>query len=380
MNVYLAAAAMTKFGELWNYDLRELAIEAAVKAIKSSKVKLAEIDAIFVANMAAESLTGQAHLGSLIAGSLGLNIPAYRVEAACASGGMAINLAAMSIQAGKFKNVLVIGVEKMTDVSAAQAALALAGAADEEYEAFYGASFPSLYALIAQNYMKEYGLSREQLAQIPIKNHFHAVNNEYAQFNNEITMDQVINAASIATPLGLLDCSPISDGAAAVILSSEKTKIELVGSAVATDNISLHNRQSLTSLKSAKLAATNAYKEAGVKPTDIDIAEVHDCFSIAEVIAYEDLGFAKAGHAAALIDSKATYKEGKLPVNLSGGLKACGHPVGATGVKQVVELYWQLAGEAGSRQTKKKLKYGLAHNVGGSGGTAVINILKSLNA
>lgn len=378
MRTYLAGGAMTKFKELWGNDLRDLALEAANGALKSAKKKISEIDAIFVGNMAAETLTGQAHLGSLISGSLNSNLPSYRVEAACASGGMAINLASMAIAGGKYKNILVIGVEKMTDVSAGQAALSLAAAADEEEEAFYGASFPSLYAMIARAYMQEYGLTREQLAEVPVKNHFHGSFNEFAHFQNQISLDQVVSASEIASPLGLLDCSPISDGAAAVVLTAEKTEIELVASELATDNISLHNRKSLTSLGAARIAGNRAYKQAGITSKDIDIAEVHDCFSIAEIVAYEDLGFAKPGKGSEIV--KSAYIDGSLPVNVSGGLKACGHPVGATGVKQLLELYWQLKGIAGKRQVKNRLAYGLAHNVGGTGGTAVVNILKSNNA
>lgn len=267
----------------------------------------------------------------------------------------------------------------MTDQDAASTTKGLAGAADEEWEAHYGATFPSLYAMIAQEHMRKYKTTRKDLALVSCKNHHNATLNEHAQFQKEITIDNVLNASPVAEPLGLLDCSPITDGAAAIILSSNKiSKVKLVASEVTTDTLALHDRKDITTLDAAVKASHKAYQSINIKPENIDIAEVHDCFTIAEILAYEDLGFVKKGRGSQLIRSGKTNLDGQLPINTSGGLKACGHPVGATGVKQVIEITTQLEGKAGPRQVKKNLKYGLTHNIGGSGATAVVNILTVL--
>jgi acetyl-CoA C-acetyltransferase len=377
MKVFILGAAMTNFGELWDQDLRSLAVSACYQALKQSKLDIGAIDGLLVANMSASSLAGQDHLGSLLAGELGIRVPAFKVEGACASGSLAIHTAANMLQSGNYKNILVVGAEKMTDVSAAEATKALSRASDEEWEAFYGVSFPSLYAMIARSHMQKYGTTRKDLARVSVKNHKNALLNPNAQFHKEITIDEVLSAASVADPLGLLDCSPISDGAAAIVLSSDhKSDVEICASAVATDTIALHDRSDLTSLSATKLAAKIAFAQAGLNPEQINLAEVHDCFSIAELIAYEDLGFSAKGMGALDLKQGKYGREGKLPVNVSGGLKGCGHPVGATGVKQTAEIFWQLSGEAGKRQLGKDLQYGLTHNVGGSGGTSVINIYR----
>jgi len=381
MAVYIQGQGITQFGELWDRDLRSLAVEAALKALKDAKLTIKEIDAIYIANMNTSAFTGQEHLGALIASELQSDKPAMRVEGACASGSLAINAAFNALRSGSYKRVLVIGVEKMTDIEGGQATQALAAASDEEWESYYGATFPSLYALMAREHMRRFGTTREDLALISIKNHYHAVLNPIAQFKKEIKVDDVLKAPVVADPLGLLDCSPISDGAAAIILGVEEPKgkpVELVASVIATSSIALHDREDITSLDAAVKASSKAYEALKIKPSDIDIAEVHDCFTIAELIAYEDLGFAAKGRARDELRRGHYHREGKLPVNVSGGLKACGHPVGATGVKQAIEIYLQLSGLAGKRQVKKKrLKLGLTHNVGGTGATCVINIFKS---
>lgn len=233
--------------------------------------------------------------------------------------------------------------------------------------------------MIAQEHMRKYKTTKKDLALISCKNHKNATLNKYAQFQKEIKVNDVLNASPVAEPLGLLDCSPITDGAAATILSSnKKSKVKLVASEVATSTLALHNRKDITTLDAAVKASRKAYNSIKIKPEDIDIAEVHDCFTIAEILAYEDLGFIKKGEGSKLIRSGKTNLDGQLPINTSGGLKACGHPVGATGIKQVIEIATQLSGKTGSRQVKKNLKYGLTHNIGGSGATAVVNILTKL--
>ena len=378
MKVNIIGQGMTNFGELWEFDLRQLAFQAALQAIKNAHLDMKDIDALYIANMNSSSFTGQEHLGALVASDLNLNCPSLRVEGACASGSLAIHCAFNAIKSGLYKTILVVGVEKMTDVDAATATNALAAAADEEWEGFYGVTFPSLYAMMAREHFRQYGTTREDLAMISVKNHYNATLNPNAHFHKEITVAEVLKAPAVASPLGLLDCSPISDGGAAIILSSEVSgKVELVTSEVSTDKIALHDRDSLTSIKATKLASKKAYSHAEITSKDINIAEVHDCFTIAELIAYEDLDFVKPGFSAKLIHNGYFSRKGKLPVNTSGGLKGCGHPVGATGVKQAMEISLQLAGLAGLRQITKPLKYGLTHNVGGSGATSVINIFKS---
>ena len=377
--VAVIGAAVTHFGELWEMSLRDLAREAAFSAINDAAITANDIDAIFVANMMASNTSGQAHLGALISTELRINVDSTRIEAACASGGLAIMRAEESIRSGRYKKVLVVGAEKMSDLSGFEISSALMEAGDEEWEMPYGATFAGLYALITRCYMERYKISEKHLALVSVKNHYHASLNPNAHFQQLVTIEDVLNSAPVASPLKLLDCSPVSDGAAAVVLADQdsakpKVSIYLLGSGSATDTLALSERASYTSLPAVEKAAKSAYKEASLTPGDIDLAEVHDCFTIAEILAMEDLGFYPHGKTARALENKETTLGGKLPVNLSGGLKGCGHPVGATGVKQVVEIVNQLRGTAGKRQIKKA-DYGLVHNVGGTGATSVVHIL-----
>ncbi len=382
--IAVLGAATTKFGELWGVSPRALIQEAVFEALKQSNLKIEEIDAIFVGNMLSGILAGQEHLGAFVAEELRVSIPAFKIEGACASGGLAMHTGTLSILSGMYKKVLVVGIEKMTDHKMEETASALMGAGSDE-ERMAGATFPSLYALIAQAHMNRYGTTEKELAAVSVKNHYHGSLNPKAQFPFPITVDQVMKSSCIASPLKLLDCSPISDGAAAVVLSeanfatshkSEVAPVWLVASSVATDSLGLSQRKEVTSLRSVVKAAKSAYQQAGITPGDIHVTEVHDCFSIAEIIAMEDLGFFPKGEAAQAIALGKTQLGERLVVNSSGGLKACGHPVGATGVKQIVEISDQLRGTCGKRQVKKA-KVGLTHNVGGSGATAVIHILRA---
>jgi len=264
----------------------------------------------------------------------------------------------------------------MTDVEVSVATQALSAASDEEWESYYGITFPSLYAMIARDHMRRYKTTREDMARISVKNHSNGVLNPIAQFKKEINIKTVLNSTMVADPLSLLDCSPISDGAAAIILTTNpiKNKIKLLTSEVSTSTLALHDRMDISTIDATVNASTKAYKSVEIKSKDINIAEVHDCFTIAEILAYEDLGFCVKGNASKLIKDGYFERNGKLPVNTSGGLKACGHPVGATGVKQAIEISTQLLGKAGLRQVKNNLKYGLTQNVGGSGATCVVNI------
>jgi acetyl-CoA C-acetyltransferase len=273
-----------------------------------------------------------------------------------------------------------MGLEKMTDHSQDEITSALSAAGSDE-ERMAGLTFPGIYALMARAYMQKYGVDEETLAAVSVKNHYHGSFNPKAQFQSPITVGDVMRSPKVADPLKLLDCSPVSDGASAVVISSDvslkaKKPVSIIASEVATDTLALYNRKSFTSLAAVVTASQKAYKEAKLKPTDIDVAEIHDCFSISEVIAVEDLGFSKKGEGAKDIESeKMTLFKGRIICNPSGGLKACGHPVGATGIKQIVEITEQLRGVAGRRQVKGA-KIGLTHNVGGSGAVAAIHILK----
>ena len=313
--------------------------------------------------------------GAFFAEELGLSVPAFKIEGACASGGLALHNAVNSVLSGQYETVVVLGVEKMTDHKPEDVATALMGAGSES-ERLAGATFPGLYALLCQVHMATYGTTVKQLAAVAVKNHYHASLNPNAQFHNILTVEQVLKSSCVADPLKLLDCSPISDGAAALVITSAKKGIRIAASVVATDSLGLAQRKSLLTLDATHAAATRAYSLAGVEPTDIDVAEVHDCFTIAEILAMEDLGLYEKGKAAEAIARGETMlgKSKKLVVNPSGGLKGCGHPVGATGVKQVAELVEQLRGER-IIDMGIDAKIGLAHNVGGSGATAVVHIL-----
>ena len=268
----------------------------------------------------------------------------------------------------------------MTEVSGNTVSDVLGGAGDQEWELFHGATFPGIYALMAKRHMLEYGTTEEMMAAVAVKNHKHGVHNKYAQFQNEITMETVMKSKMVSNPLKMFDCSPVSDGAAAVVLapldiaSSYTDKpIEILASGQASDTLALHSRKTLTGLNATKVAAQKAYKRANLTAKDIDFAEVHDCFTIAEIMATEDLGFFEKGKGGPAALEGKTALDGEIPINTSGGLKACGHPVGATGIKQAVEAVWQLRGEAEGRQVKDA-NIGLTHNVGGSGATAVVHL------
>jgi len=384
-SVSIIGVGLTKFGEHWETSFRELISEAAGRAIADAKIEGKDVQAIFGGCMASGRLIGQEHIGALIADQLGMNpVPSTRVEAACASGGVALRAGIMAVASGTYDVVAVGGIEKMTEVSTEEAATALGGAGDQEWELFNGATFPALYALMARRHMLEYGTTEEQLAACAVKNHKNAVNNEYAQFRKEITVEDVMDSGYIATPLKLLDCSPITDGAATVILcSSDKAKkfcetpVEIISSVQASDSLALCQRQTLTAMRATQEAAKLAYAQAKITPKDVDFAEVHDCFTIAEVLATEDLGFFPKGKGGKAAQDGETALNAKVSINTSGGLKGKGHPVGATGVAQAAEATLQLQQRAGKRQVSDA-EIGLTHNVGGSGATCTIHVYKRL--
>ena len=383
-DVAIIGVGMNKWGELWQKSLRDVFVESALLAIEDAGVD--HIDSMYVGCMTSGLFVGQEHLSSLLADYLGTTpIPAARVESACASGGLAVRMGFMDIASGMSDIVLVGGVEKMTDVGGDGATYALSTAADQEYEVYQGITFPGLYALMARSHMHNYGTTREQLAHVAVKNHENGSKNPLAQFPQKVTVDQVLNSIMVADPLTILDCSPITDGAACAILCPaemakkicKKPPVKIIGAGNATDTIALHSRADFTALSATVKAAEAAYKMASLKPEDIDLVEVHDCFTIAEIIVSEDLGFFKKGEGGKAAESGATAIGGEKPINTSGGLKSKGHPVGATGVGQVVEIVHQLRGEAKDRQVKDA-KIGLAQNMGGSGGSAVVHIMQAM--
>lgn len=378
----------TKFGELWDMSFRQLGIQAGLAAVADANLTSEEIDALYVGNMSAGKYIEQEHIGALIADYSGMardHIPATRVEAAGASGGLAFRQGYIAVASGMHDIVVVGGAEKMTDVGDVLSGEIQATAADQQWETTFGATFPALHAMIARRHMFKYGTTREQLASVAVKNHKHGSLNPKAQFQKEIKLDAVIKAAPVAEPLGMFDCAPVSDGAAAVVLCPLErakrytdTPVKVLGSGQASDTLALAHRKSITQFDATSIAARQAFKQAGIAASDVQIAEVHDNFTISEILAIEDLGFFPKGTGGKATQDGLTSLGAKLAVNTSGGLKARGDPMGATGIAQVVELVTQLRGEAGKRQVSGAER-ALAQNVGGTGATVVVNILGRVN-
>jgi acetyl-CoA C-acetyltransferase len=382
--VSIVSVGLSKFGKLEGLYAREIFAEAAKEAFdrcpKLDPKK--DIEALYVGHMG-ESYEHQGHTGATMADWIGLgHVPATRTEAACASSGAALRSAICAVRSGLSDVVMVGGVEKMTHRPTAEVTEYLAMASDYPFEQWNGMTFPGLYALMATAHMHRYGTTERHLALIAVKNHFHGSLNPKAHMQKEITLETALSSRVVAWPLKLYDCSLITDGASCLILTKPELArrftdmpVDIVGSGQASDTIGLYERKSLTSLAAAKVAAKKAYEMSQVGPEEIDVAEVHDCFTIAELIAYEDLAFCKAGQGGSLIEKGETKLGGRIPVNTSGGLKAKGHPVGATGTGQAYEIYLQLTGQADKRQVKDA-EIGLTHNVGGSGATATVHIYR----
>jgi len=409
--VTMVGAGMSKFGAFPDLTTRDLFVDA-FQSMRQSVDKGLDpkvIDMLFVGNFSSDLFEGQGHIAPIMAEWAGLTpISATRIEDACASGGVALRQGIMAIASGLADVVLVGGVEKMTDLSTAEVTDVLATAGDVLYEIPAGFTFPGFYAAMATAYMHRYGATPESLMRVGSKNHENGALNPKAQFNMSIAdimarkkakaqqkgrpepswtdeMDFLRDDRAnvmIAWPLRLFDCSPISDGAATVLLVAEDLAtdftdhpIHIIGSGQAS-GVALHHRPDLTTISSARRAAQQAYQLAGVEPNDIRIAEVHDCFTIAEIIATEDLGFFAPGEGYHAVEDSLTRRDGSHPINTSGGLKAKGHPVGASGVGQAVEIWHQMRGEAGKRQVAGDIDLALTHNVGGTGQTAVVHILE----
>lgn len=372
----ITGVGRTKFGIL-SKSLVELTYEAMFNAIEDSPLDINDIDAIYVSNFLGGPLNGQLHFNSIIASLLpSINIPIIRIETACASSSVAFNQALNSLK--KMPNIMIIGVEKMTGTKLMSPTDAIAMAGDHEIDFEQGLIFPAAYALIAQQYMQKYGVSHDILELVSYINHINANRNPLAHFyHKEVTREMIKNSQMVASPLNLFDCSPLSDGAVAIIISDKKhadRDIRILSSRIATDTISLTQRADMTSFLATKIAGAKAYKDAGITQKKIDVVEVHDCFTISELLALEDLGFCAPGESSKMIENGDILLDGALPVNPDGGLKANGHPIGATGLAQIFEIVTQLRLEAGSRQVADP-EIGLTQNIGGIGGTCGITLL-----
>ena len=381
--VAILGIGQTNIGEQWDKSLREIGGEAAFAAMRDAGVS--KVDALFVGNMLSSTISGQNQLGAFFSDWIGLwKQEAVKVEAACASGAAALRSALMAVAAGDTDSALVVGVEKMTDKAGHDVTSALATAADADYELEQGISFVGLNALIMRRYMHEFGWKHEDFAPFSINAHANAMHNPFARLHEKITVEKFEKSSMVATPINLLDASPIGDGAAAVVIVpaekvvslNGKPKIIIAGSASATDTIAVHSRKDPLFLSAAYESSKRAYEMANVSPNDIDVFELHDAFSIMAALSLEACGYAEKGQGVRLgLDGRISPK-GERPVCTRGGLKARGHPVGATGIYQIVEVVQQLRGECGATQVDGA-KIGMAQNIGGSGATIVTHILKS---
>jgi acetyl-CoA C-acetyltransferase len=383
-DVSIIGIGQTPVGEHWDRSLRHLAYDALAAAMRDANIERA--DALYVGNMLSGEISGQAHLGPLIADFAGLRgIEAVKVEAACASAAAAFRQAYIGVASGLQDIVIALGVEKMTDDVGSQLTAGLASAADADYEVIHGITFVALNALIMQRYLYEYKLTREDFAGFAINAHANAAGNPNAMFQTPITRESFVNCSMVADPVGLLDASPMADGAAVVILCpTEQAReftnnaIRIKGSAVATDSLSVHDRRDPLWLQAAEDSAQRAYRQAGVRPGDIDFFELHDAFTIMSALSLEACGFAERGKGVWLARDGEITPGGRIPITTRGGLKARGHPVGATGLYQIVETVQQLRREAGDNQIDHA-RVGMTQNIGGSGATIITHIFERVD-
>jgi acetyl-CoA C-acetyltransferase len=383
----IVGIGQTPVAEQWDKSLRHLAADAVLAAMRDAEVDHA--DALYVGNMLSGEIAGQEHLGALIADFCGLRgIEAFKVEAACASGAAAVRMGYMAVAGGLANVVIAVGVEKMTDETGATVTSGLALAADGDYELPHGLSFVAINALLMQRYMHEYKVEREAFGHFAVLAHQNAMNNPNARFHAPLTLDRFVRSPMIAAPVGLMDSSPIADGAAAVVMCAPEfcspvglnggpPAVRVSASAAATDCLSLHDRRDLLKLQAVEHSARKAYAQAGVGPEDIDFFEYHDAFTIMAALSLEGSGFAAPGTATRMAIEGALALDGRLPVATMGGLKGRGHPVGATGVYQIVEAVQQLRGQAGANQLAKA-RLGMTQNIGGSGATVVTHLLEAV--
>ncbi|KZN24175.1 3-ketoacyl-CoA thiolase [Haladaptatus sp. R4] len=382
--VRIAGVGLTHFGKHPERTGRDLFAEASASAFADAEVPRDDIEELYYGNFMGELAEHQGHQGPLMAEAAGIRAPATRYESACASSGVAIRQAVKDVRNGEADAILVGGAERMNNLGTAKTTEALAIAADDLYEVRAGITFPGAYALMARAYFEQYGGSREDLAHIAVKNHANAVPNEHAQFQKEIELEQALDAPMIAEPLGLFDACPITDGAAAVVLVSDEyaeehgldAPVSVTGTGQGGDRMALQGREYLARSPAAEEAAEEAYADAGIDANDVDVAEVHDCFTIAEVLALEALDFYAPGEGIGAAKRGETTRDGDRPINLSGGLKAKGHPVGATGASQLAEMTRILRGDHPNSDAVPDAKVGVAHNAGGTVASATVHVLE----
>ncbi len=373
MTVYVSSVGMTKFGNR-NESLPELLAEAASKAISQLPLKERNFGALLVAAMNPQEFSGHDNIAALMADKLGLtSIPAFRIENAPASGSAALHQAFFAVSSGIYNKVLVIAGEKMTGLNRKELTSLIAKLVPRTQRQL-GITIPAMTALLTRRYMHKHDLSREDLALVAVKSHHNGSMNPNAHFQNEITLEDVLSSQIISDPLRLYDCAPISDGACAAVVTSNRCQVKILGLGHGADTLYYQHRDSLTSFSATTMAAEKAYTMSGVLPRDVDVVETHDAFTILELLNAEDLGFFEEGKSMDALKTGVTNIGGDMPINPSGGLKAKGHPVGATGLAQICELFWQLSGEAKKRQVDFA-KVGLAHNIGGFGNNALVTIL-----
>jgi acetyl-CoA C-acetyltransferase len=382
--VAIVGIGKTAFGAFAERDLRSLAVEAIEHALSDAHVAAGSVEAFYLGNFAGPSFVGQNHLAPYIGAALGFeSIPCTRFEDACASSGSAFFHAWQGVSAGLYDVVVAAGVEKMTSQTTPRVTEILTGAGDMAGEGRAGATFPALFGMIARRHMHQYGTTRDHLAAVAVKNHANGAKNPLAHMRKVITPEQALAAKPIAEPLTLYDCSLVSDGAAAVVLVPlERAKdlnprfARVLAVAQTSDHVALDSKADITMFPAVEAAGKKAYSMAKLGPSDIEVAELHDCFTIAEIVASEDLGFIEKGDGGPFAAAGCTAISGRIPINTSGGLKSKGHPVGATGVGQLCDITAQLRGEAGERQVARH-RIGLAQNLGGSGATCVVTILEA---
>ncbi|PWU80889.1 MAG: acetyl-CoA acetyltransferase [Candidatus Nitrosopolaris wilkensis] len=379
--VCVLGAGSTKYGKL-NEGIIEIALKASIDAIDSAGITPKDIQAGYISNVFGVT-DRQVHMAPVIMSNLGLpEVPGLTIESACGSGSIMFREAYANVAAGFYDCILGLGVEKITHTGTIQSTTLFSYCSDFFYEGGNGASFPGLFASIARSYMAKYKASEEDLARVAVKNHENGILNPKAHVRKKITIDDVLKSPAVASPLKLYDCCPFSDGASAIILCSEdfakksgRPFIEVIGSGRGASPAAVQGRDDITTIPSTVAAAQQAYKMAGITAKDIDFAEVHDCFTIAELIDIEDLGFFKKGAGANAVREGATSRDGEIPINPSGGLKSKGHPIGATGIGQVVEVFEQLTGKAEQR-TVRNAEVALTHNFGATGASAAVHIFK----
>ncbi|WP_301109096.1 beta-ketoacyl synthase N-terminal-like domain-containing protein [Sporosarcina sp.] len=375
-NVYIEGIGMTKFGKFVDRSMKQLLLDASIQALEDAGNP--KIDAVFVGNFMGGSISNQEILGALVANELGLGyVPTAKVEGACASGGIALRQGIMGILSGEYDTVLVAGVEKMKHASTADVTQAINAAMDtDSNEKQAGLTFPGFFGVLANRYFYETDATKEHLAMIALKNRENALNNPLAQFQKPTTMEEIMGARIITSPLGLFDCSPTTDGAAALVISRTKGDIHIRSSAQSSGPTQMQDADDLLSLPAVRESGRLAYEKAGVGPEDIDVVEIHDCFSMTEMIAIEELGFFNKREGWLAIEQGRTKANGDKPVNTSGGLLSRGHPIGATGVAQIYQLVQQLRGTAPNQVEGARLA--LAQNLGGTGSYSTVHILERL--